>query len=308
MSAIERGRFHLARGDGARALDEANRGLAEDPDDLEAIELEADALSALGRHDDAVAAARRLVAEAPWWGWSHITLSAVLRAADRFEEALAAAADAVAREPDEPAAWFEKAAASFGCERNEAALEAADRGLALDPELDELALLRGHVLLATNRRGEAEAAFREVLARNPDDPRAHAGLARADFMALRFGRAADGVRTSLRIDPGDAETRRLLLETARARTPAGRVLYPWLLFLARFPVWARWALALGLYGLFRLLISDAGRSAVPTPVLVPVVVAYVTFCLITWFGPFIIDGYLRTDPERARLLDEARDD
>ena len=63
-----------------------------------------------------------------------------------------------------------------------------------------------------------------------------------------------------------------------------------------------------LFGLFRLLISDAGRSVVPVPVLVPVVVVYITFCLITWFGPSIIDGYLRTDPERARLLDEAGDD
>ncbi|MGE0027800.1 MAG: tetratricopeptide repeat protein [Thermoleophilia bacterium] len=305
---VERGRFHLRRGDGTRALAEARQALAAEPDDIDAIELEADALSRLGRHDEAVAAARRMVAAEPDGEWSHITLSAALRAAGRFDEALLSADAALALAPDDPAAWLEKAGGSYGCDRFADVVEAADRGLAADPELDELLLLRGFGLLAMHRRREAEEAFRAVLGRNPDDARAHAGLARADFVGLRFGRAAEGVSSSLRIDPESADARRLLLETARARTPAGRIYYPWVLWISRFPTWVRWALIIGLYGLFRLLISDTGRSVVPMPVLVPLVLAYITFCLVTWFGPKLVDGYLRTDPERARLLDEAGDD
>lgn len=305
---LERARFHLRRGDGARALEEARRVLATDPGDIGATELEAAALSALGRHGDAVAAARRLVAAAPGWEGSHIALSGVLRQADRFEEALAAADEAIAIAPDDPVAWLERAAAAHGCGRDADAVEAADRGLAIDPEVAELLLVRGHALLAMNRRRAAEATFGQLLARDPDDARAHAGLARADFMGMRFGRAAAGVRSALRIDPDDAGTRRLLLETARARTPAGRIFYPWVLWLARVPTWARWALIIGLYGLFRVLVSDSGRSVVPMPLLVTLVVAYIAFCIVTWFGPAIIDRHLRSDPERARLLDEAGDD
>ncbi len=304
----DRGWFHLGRGDAGRALEEARRALAEDPDEPEAIELEARALSEMGRHTEAEAAARRGVAAWPGWAWPLVTLAGVLRQAERWDDAVAVADEALALDPGEPPAWLEKAAGELGRDRPAAALAAADAGLALDPEVDELTLLRGYALLTLRRRKEATAAFEEVLGRNPDDARAHAALARSDFMGMRFGRAGDGVRSSLRLDPEDPESRALLLETARARTPAGRVLYPWLLFLSRFPTWFGWVLVIGLFVLFRVLISEWGRSVVPTFILAPFVVLYVVFCLITWFGPRIIDGYLATDPANARLLDEARDD
>ena len=304
---LRRGHFFLERRDFGRALEEARRMSADFPGNPEVTVIEAQALSGLGRHEEAAEAAERLVAEAPSYWLAHAVHAGVLRAASRFDAALVAADAARDAAPDRPEAWTEKAASHLGCEQFAAALAAAGHALALEPESRDAQLMRGHALLALNRRHDAEAAFRSILARRPDDADAHAGLAQTDLLGFRFDRAAEGIRNSLLIDADDEHSRELYLQTVRARTPVGRIVYGWSIFLLRFPRWAQFALIAGLYVTVQVLVRGPGSEVLPTALIVVIVVAYVLFCILTWFGRPIIDLYLKMNPETRRLVEEMRE-
>ncbi len=59
------------------------------------------------------------------------------------------------------------------------ALRAFDEALSADPSLDEVHVAIGHLFLGRHVSGEAKAAFQAVLDRNPHDPEAKLGMAKA---------------------------------------------------------------------------------------------------------------------------------
>ncbi len=304
-AAADRAHLLLGLGHHVRSLTEARRARAEDPDDLLAIAVEALALSCLDRHEEAVQAADELAVAAPNAWWAHSLRSSVLRAASQPDAAVAAAEAALALAPDNADAWISKAASHLDREDLDDALEASDQALALDPESSDAELARGYALLGLKRRLEAEASFRSVLALNPEDARAHTAIARTDFLGARFGAAAEGLRNSLQIDANDRISRQLYVESLRARTVPGRILYSWALLLDRFPRWGQIALLVGLYLTVQVLVRGA---ILPVAARIAIAAVWVLFCILTWFGPRIVDLYLRMHPRTRQLLADLRDE
>ncbi|TQN42549.1 cytochrome c-type biogenesis protein CcmH [Blastococcus colisei] len=78
-------------------------------------------------------------------------------------------AEAEAR-PQDPAAWLALGRALDRARQFDPAVEAYDRALALQPAADDVALLRGNVLVRAGRGAEAVPTMRELAGRYPDDP------------------------------------------------------------------------------------------------------------------------------------------
>lgn len=98
-------------------------------------------------------------------------------------------------EPGE-ARWFHLAALlTAGYGELDPALELWKRATALDPAYKPAWLRLGETYLKANRPAEAEAAFKEVLQRTPDDAYALFGLARLDFEAQRWEDARQKLET-----------------------------------------------------------------------------------------------------------------
>lgn len=87
--------------------------------------------------------------------------------AGRFEAALAAGERAVEESPGDAEAWAGLAAGLFAARRPEAALDAWDRALALAPGAPDGLCGKGTVLQSLGRIDEAEALYRQALARDP---------------------------------------------------------------------------------------------------------------------------------------------
>ncbi|MDK3257575.1 cytochrome c-type biogenesis protein CcmH [Blastococcus capsensis] len=90
-------------------------------------------------------------------------------AADPAAGVAALRAEAEAR-PQDPAAWLALGRALDRARQVDPAVEAYDRALALEPAADDVALLRGNVLVRAGRGAEALPAMRELAGRYPDDP------------------------------------------------------------------------------------------------------------------------------------------
>jgi tetratricopeptide (TPR) repeat protein len=89
------------------------------------------------------------------------------------------------------------------------ALMAFDDAAAVDPQAFEPDLLAGELFLEKYRATDAREAFREVLQRNPRQPRALLGQARIlDFEGV--GGAVDAVRAALEVNPRYADARAFL--------------------------------------------------------------------------------------------------
>lgn len=147
------------------------------------------ALTAQGRHDDALAAYDHALAldpslPLPWLGKARVYVS--LR---RFAEALAALDTALALDPRHPGAWNAKGIVLGMLDRHEEALEAYRSSLALQPDFGGAYYNIGLLHWLQQRPRDAEAAFRSALGAQLDaDARAAATLwlsraARATRMA-----------------------------------------------------------------------------------------------------------------------------
>jgi protein O-GlcNAc transferase len=87
------------------------------------------------------------------------------------------------------------------------------------PEQPMALFMLGVIALNFHRGGVAEQQFRAVLARNPNDANAWAGLSSALHMRGRTGEAEEAARKAVQLDPGNAQAHaalgRLLLGRAR---------------------------------------------------------------------------------------------
>jgi tetratricopeptide (TPR) repeat protein len=221
--AIARMRLATARGQPESALAWANsvRSALGDNPDLAAACVEA--LLALQRWHDADAAIAQLPATAPPALRARLTVDRSLARArtldddpDLVERAIPMLEQALSLAPDRDDVKVELVEALALWHRPERADELAQDVLARAQGKQRAAMLYalGQVRRAELRDEEAEACFREVLALQPDHPRAQAAIVRC---CLRQGREAEGLAlldARLAAEPHDAEAQLLRAENA----------------------------------------------------------------------------------------------
>jgi len=173
------------------------------------------------RQDDgeaALSAATTAISVAPESEWAHRLASIALSDLDRHEEAMWHARECVRLAPHSWNGFVRLAQALKHVSGHaEEARRAAEHAVALAPDEADTHLTMGSIALAMGRRGDAEAAFRQALAIEPDNSAAHNELVR-----VRMGKwsianpaglagAAGGFAAALRVDPR-AQTSRDNLE------------------------------------------------------------------------------------------------
>jgi Flp pilus assembly protein TadD len=214
--------------------DEAVRLLSEilalNPDSSRAWGLKARAELALGDFNAALLSAKHGIAIAPEQEWHHRLASMALARLGKHDEAAWHAREAVRTAPHEFRALTNLARVLAPRRADRAqAREAADRALALAPEVVEAHLAYGAVAVADGRRDDAEAAYRNALAIDPQSSAAHNELARLGMQRGilaspgALARSAAGFATAVGADPHASVSRRNLEVILRSFLP--RVAY-----------------------------------------------------------------------------------
>ena len=201
--------------------------LAEEPENLHAICLMAQAELMQGHHEASLQWSRQAIANAPDSEWGYRLASIALRRLGRLDDAVAMGRVAVELAADSAANLRVLAQALSANGAQSEAQSVAERAAALAPNDAESHLLLGVIAAADQRYDQAMHAFRRCLSIQPDNSAAHNELARLQLKrrrvvsSARLARAADGFATSLRHDPSAETSRRnldLVLQVFLART------------------------------------------------------------------------------------------
>lgn len=286
---MEQGRAELAE-------PELRRALAEDPHDPYLHALLGLCLARLERKDPALAEAREAVGLAPDFGFAHYALARVLLMQDRPDEALRALEPALADDPEDPDYHAAAASAHLARRRWAQALEAAEEGLGWDPDHVDCTNLRATALVQLGRRDEAAAALGEALARDPEDAFTHANQGWALLHRGQPRPAAEHFRESLRLNPTNEWARAGLVEAMKARNPVYAALLRYFLWMSRLSPRTQWMVVIG--GVVGYNVLSDVVEGVPSLrwLLVPLMVGYLGFVLLSWTAEQLFNLVLFLDP------------
>jgi tetratricopeptide (TPR) repeat protein len=208
-TASQRAAAKLAVGsveEAGKALDEA---LKANPNDADALALQA-IISVVMNRKDALATAQKAVQADPKSSAAQIALSYARQSQFDLEGARAALEKAVQLDPADALAWARLAEVRSSLGQGGASLEAANKATALEPNLARTQTVLGFSHLAQVHTAEATAAFRKAIELDSSDPLPRLGLGLA---RIRDGALAEGskeLETAVSLDPGQALVRSYL--------------------------------------------------------------------------------------------------
>ena len=309
MSSVHLSRAHLlyqqSRYD--LAVSELHQALAEDPESVQAHTLMALCQVMSNRYDDALASARTAIGLAPDYAYAHYTLSWVYDRLDRMQDAEQTINEALRLDPGNADFYGHAAALHLQRKAWQAALEMAEQGLELDPEHARCTNTRSMALTHLGREEEAGRTLDAALARDPDNAMTQANQG---WRLLQKGDRDQALRhfqEALRLDPGMDWAREGIVETLKARNPIYRLLLRYFFWMGKLSNRAQWGAILGAYLLFRVLREVARDNPALEPFVLPLLICYGLFALLTWVADALFNLLLRLNRYgRLALSDEQR--
>ena len=277
--------------------------LAEAPTDAVGHGLLAVTLNELERWDEAEEAARSAIGYDPESPFAHYALAVVLLDRRRWDDAIEAAEGALRLDPGQPEVYGTIAAAEFGRRDWKKALEAAERGLTFDAEHVTCNNLRAMALVRLGRKSEAGATMDSTLARDPHDSVSHANMGWTKLEQGQRKEAMEHFREALRLDPGNGWARAGLVEAIKAGNPIYAVMLKYFLWMGKLSSRTMWMVILGGYVGYRFL-SELDEDPRWTPWVMPLIIAYVGFVLLSWLAAPLFDLALFLHPMGKHALDD----
>ena len=281
------------------------------------------------RYEDAEAALRQALAADPTHAKSHALLAYALYHQDRYPAALREAQEAIGLAPTDSFNYYVLALAHFEMKqylgamsaireairidpetpgyhatlghihaRKKAwkkALAAAETGLRADPEHVPCINLRAMVLVNMGRNDEAGQALESALARDPENASTHANQGWALLHSGKHQQALDHFREALRLNPMSDWARQGIVEALKARNLIYRLLLRYFLWMSRLTTEEQWGVVVFISGVRRTL-RIVARAFPPLYIVVlPILLLFATFAVLTWIARPLFALVLRFD-------------
>jgi tetratricopeptide (TPR) repeat protein len=301
---IERGLVLLQQGRLKEAEKELQLALVQQPQEAFAHYLLSICLTAQERLDEAEAAIGQALGLLPDESRFHFQLASVYYHQDKKEAAREKVAEAIQFNPAE-ADYFGLYAAIELDEKNyEQALKRAEEGLARDPDHLNCLNLRSKALLRLGRKEEAFQTMEHALEQDPNSPVSHATVGWNELEKGHHTKALEHFREALRLDPNYPRAKAGLVEALKARYLFYRIFLKYAFWVSSLSGRVQWGLLIGLYIVFRLVVSLAENNPALRPVLYPLIALYVLFALSTWIMTPLTNLFLRLNVYGRYALDE----
>ncbi len=293
--SVERGAALFKTGRFELAENEFRSALSAEPQNALAHAMLSLCLARREQYADATAEAEQAVHLRPDWAFAYICLAAILRDREQLKPALVAAGEAVRLDPSNPAAHALVAAIYIRMKEWARALAAADLGLQADPANTDCLNARGIALVQLGRREEASQTIEGALHQNPESAETHANQGWALLHSGDYRGAMEHFREALRLKPELEWAKSGIIEALKARNPIYRVMLRYFLFMARLDRRVCMAIIVGLYLVYRVLFSLSELHPGIRPYVLPLLVLYGIFALLTWLAYPLFNLLLRLD-------------
>jgi tetratricopeptide (TPR) repeat protein len=275
------------------AENEIRQALAFDPRDAYAHALLGLCLGHRELFKEATEEAQQAIHLAPDFPFAHYALASIMRERNRNDEALTAINEALRLDASDPAYFALLSAIHFSERRWPAALDAAERGLQLDSEHTWCTNLRAMALVKLGRKSEAGFTIDAALARNPDNSLTHANQGWTFLEKGDPKKALEHFREALRLDPENAWARQGIIEALKARNIIYALMLKYFLFMGKLSRRAQWGVVVGAYFGFRVASAVARSNPNLRPWLLPLIILYVVFALMSWIADPLFNLMLR---------------
>ncbi len=256
---------------------EAREALGIDPNDAQAYGFLAICLNQQNKNEEALNCARearRLDPDNPvnyyLVGAVHYSLGNRKRSRENLERSLEL-------DPDSVETLGMMSALEFRESRFSQALEYAESGLRIESDDPLCNNIRSQALIKMGRKEEAGWSVESNLQLNPDDPYVHATAGWNHLERGNRAQAEEHFLESLRLAPGNESARSGLINSIKARNFIFQQFLNYQFALSRMSEGKRWAIIIGIFILFRVVVRAADGIAV-----LALVATYVGFTLFTW--------------------------
>jgi len=151
-------------------------------------------------------------------------------------------------------------------------------------------------LTQLGRRAEAGETIQTALGREPDNALSHANMGWTLLHQGEPRRAMQHFQESLRLDPNLEWARQGIVEALKAHNVLYRPMLRYFLWMSRLSPGVRIGVIVGLYFAFRLLRTVTREMPQWTPYVMPFIVVYIAFVLLTWTAGSVFNLLLRLHP------------
>ena len=292
----QQSRFQLAE-------KEIRQALVDQPDDSRAHALLGLCLMRQDNLPEAQSETEQAIVLSPEESFPHYCRAIVLRSRKKYAESEKSAREAIRIDPTLADHHAQLAASLFQQKQWQAALDACHEGLKHDAEHDGCNNLRSMALTKLGRQQEAISTVDQSLARDPDDEMAHANKGWALLHDGKPRPALEHFRESLRLDPNYEYAQQGIVEALKARNPIYRWMLAYFLWMARLSDRAKWGVILGGYFGYKVLQNVARNSPEMAPWIMPILVLYMIFVMMTWFSVPFFNLLLRLNKYGRHALD-----
>lgn len=293
---FERAGLLLQQSRFAEAEKELKKELAENPENPYAFAYLSRCYTHFDKHAEAVSIAGKAVALKPDEAYLHFIQAHAFMYANRIKEAKQSASEALSLDPYFESAFEIKAVIALNEDKWEEALSFANQGLEIDPESVALVNLRANALLKLKRKEEAAETLDYALHKSPEDAWSHANKAWVAIENGKYDEAIEGFRLALKFNPNFEYARNGLKEAIRAKNVLYRGILKYFLWMDKQSQKNQWAVVIGAYVIYRILLSLLDKYPALGPILVPLIAAYVLFAFSTWIAKPISNIFLRFHP------------
>lgn len=269
--------------------------LAGDPENGYAHALLAWCLVKLERYVEAEAEARQAVALAPASSFGYQVLGNLLLRLEYPDQATQAIDEGLRVDPTNSDLFALRGHAALQRYRWQEALDAARAGLQHDPGNIDCINVQGQALVKLGRKEEAARALGGALAQAPENSYVHANRGWALLHERKPKEALEHFREALRLDPQNEFARAGMVEALKARNIIYRVMLSFFLWMARLP--PRWQIGIVLGGFLGMRLLRQAAIGMPAlqPFVLPIIVAYVFFAVMTWIADPLFNLLLQID-------------
>lgn len=267
--------------------------LADDPNRAEGHSLLALCLIQRKQFDEATREAKEGVHLAPENAAAHYMLSRVYYERNQFTEAEESAREALRLDPFDADYFGWLARILFTRRRWHEALDAADQGLALDGEHVDCANLRAMALVKLGRKLDAENTIGSALERNPENADSHANLGWTLLEQRQPEKALHHFREALRLEPNMEWARLGIIEAMKSRYLIYRLILGYFLWMMKLSERAQIFIVIGGYLGFRALREIARQNPQLRLFVLPILIAYIGFAVMTWLAVPLFNLVLR---------------
>lgn len=300
---LDRASLLLSQRRYADAERELHAALLHAPNDGRLHAILALTLRHMDRLEDATREAEQAIGLAPDLPLAHYAHGEVMSARNRHEQAEASARQAVALDPMSADHWCLLAAIQFDLRRWQNALDAAESGLEVEPDHDGCSNIRAMALVQLGRKDEAARSIEGMLARDPENAVSHANQGWTCLHQNNPDKALEHFREALRLDPTQDWARVGMVEALKARHLIYRLMLRYFLWMSRLGRGAQWGLIIGGYLGQRMLVSLSRSNPAIRPFVLPLIVAYLLFVLLSWLADPLFNLMLRLNRFGRYALD-----